>query len=60
MTAEVFSLCEYRKSKEGEKKLRRGRELGLPDFEMEEESDELVLEFEPDFDFDDDIDEEEE
>jgi hypothetical protein len=54
MTAEVFSLCEYRKSKEGEKKLRRGRELGLPDFEMEpEESRGLYLEFEPDFDLND-------
>jgi hypothetical protein len=55
MTAKVISLSDFQKSKEGEKKLRRGRELGLPDFEMEEESAKLVIEFEPDFEIDDDV-----
>jgi hypothetical protein len=54
MTAKVISLCDFRRSKGAEKKLRRGRELGLPDFEMEEESVEKMIEFDPLFELDPD------
>jgi hypothetical protein len=55
MTAKVTSLCDYRRSKDAERKLRRGRELGLPDFEMEEEESTLKdIKFYPEFELDPD------
>jgi hypothetical protein len=50
MTAKVTSLCDYRRNKDAEKKLRRGRSLGLPDFEMEPETfgTTVLFEFHPD------------
>jgi len=34
MTAKVISLCEYRRSREEEKRLKRGNVLGLPKFNI--------------------------